>query len=85
MIAVRQEAPEQFIQAVGHESLRAFSMREIQSIAVEFWYAARSDDDAGRVREFEDIESEEEGLAEGCSETIVWVRGKGEEVDLRGR
>lgn len=52
-------------------------MLEVQAVAEELPNAARGDDHAGRVRELEDIEREQEGLAEGCHEPVVGRRGEG--------
>ena len=46
-------------------------MLEDQTIAVEFADSGRGDEDPGWVREFKDIESKEEGLAEGGYHAVV--------------
>jgi hypothetical protein len=52
-------------------------MLEIETVAVELGDAGCGDDDAGWVRELEDVEREEEGLAHGCYEAVVGRRGEG--------
>lgn len=46
-------------------------MLEVQAIAVELTDPGRGDHDAMRVGEFEDVEGEEEGLAEWGHESVV--------------
>ena len=41
-------------------------MLEVEAIAVEFSNAGSGEHDAGWVGEFENVEGEEERLAEGC-------------------
>jgi len=60
-------------------------MLEIEAIAKELPDAAGGDDHAGRVRELEDVEGEEEGLAEGGYEAVVRWGGERQEVDAWGR
>lgn len=62
---VRQDAPPQRVQTLREEPGRERCMLEIQAIGVEFGDAGGGDDYAGGVAGFEDVEGEEDGLAEG--------------------
>lgn len=67
---VRQDPPPQGVQALGKEAGRKRGMLEIQAVAVELLDAGGCDDDAGGVAGFDDVEGEEEGLAEGLAVRI---------------
>lgn len=56
----------------GPEALRLNGMLQIQPIAVEFCDAAGGDEHAGRVTaKLEEVESCEEGFADGSGEAVV--------------
>lgn len=52
-------------------------MGEIEAVGVEFGVAGGGDDDAGGVAGLEDVEGEEQGLAEGGCEPVVGAVGEG--------
>lgn len=73
---LRQKPREQRKHAIGKKALGAVHMLDVQAIAVEFRNSRRGDDYARRVGELDDVERQDEGLAEGCGETVVWWRGE---------
>ncbi len=60
-------------------------MFQIQPITIELLYTARGNHDPRRIFEFQDVESENKGLAEGGNHSVVWWCSKGQEVGFRGR
>jgi hypothetical protein len=54
------------------EPFRSRGMIQIEAVAIELLDGRRGDHDACGVGEFEDVEGEQEGIAEGRDEAIVW-------------
>ncbi len=46
-------------------------MLELESIAIEFRYSGRGYYNTVRVGELDDVEGQQEGLAEWCCESVV--------------
>lgn len=73
------KASEDFVQQ-GIVAGGAEGMVEVEAVAVEFGDAGGGDDDAVGVAGFDDVEGEEEGVAEVADHAVVGGGGKGEEV-----
>lgn len=64
-----EDAAPEGVQAVGPEAGGPARVVEVEAVGVEFLDAGGGEDDAFWVAEFEDVEGEEEGVAEG----LGWV------------
>lgn len=74
------EAREQAEQRGAVEVRRGVGVVEVEAVAEELGDARGRDQDAGGVLGLQDVEGQQEGLAEGGREAVVGRRREGEEV-----
>jgi len=71
------QAREELEEGVGVEAGGVDGMVEVEAVAVELADSRRGDDDPGRQFDLDDVEGEDEGLAEVGAQTVVGRGGEG--------
>ena len=79
---VRQKPPEELPQPIRHEALGGQRQLQIQPIAIELGNSAGRYHHTFRIPVLNDIQGEEQGVDKPGSQSVVFSRGKCEEVDV---